>query len=78
MTDSTIVLVVEGHDADNITCRITISESVKFKELMCASEYLCAVVASRSNLGFEAALDLIAAGAVTWKTTMRSTGDSDE
>ena len=40
----------------------------KFIELMCAAEYLCAVVASRSTLGFEAALDKIMEGVVTWKT----------
>ena len=39
----------------------------EFLELMCAAEYLCAVVASRSNLGFEAALDKIMEGVVTWR-----------
>ena len=42
--------------------------NAEFIELMCAAEYLCAVVASRSNLGFEAALDKIMEGVVTWKT----------
>ncbi len=40
----------------------------EFMHLMCAAEYLSYLVATKSNLGFEAALDKIAAGAITWRT----------
>ena len=43
----------------------------RFIKLMCAAEYLCAVVAYRSTLGFEAALDKIMEGVVPWKSNGR-------
>ena len=62
------MITIETQDSpDRISTIVKVDlGGAEFLELMCAAEYLCAVVASRSNLGFEAALDKIMEGVVTW------------
>ena len=61
------MITIETQDSpDRISMIVKVDlGDAEFLELMCAAEYLCAVVASRSNLGFEAALDKIMEGVVT-------------
>lgn len=63
------MITIETQDSpDRISMIVKVDlGDAEFLELMCAAEYLCAVVASRSNLGFEAALDKIMEGVVTWR-----------
>ena len=63
------MITIETQDSpDRISTIVKVDlGDAEFLELMCAAEYLCAVVASRSNLGFEAALDKIMEGVVTWR-----------
>ena len=56
----------DSPDRDSTIVKVDLG-GAEFLELMCAAEYLCAVVASRSNLGFEAALDKIMEGVVKWR-----------
>ena len=64
----------DSSDRDSMIVNVDLG-GAQFLELMCAAEYLCAVVASRSNLGFEAALDKIMEGVATWRTRVPSQHD---
>ena len=64
----------DSPDRDSTIVKVDLG-GAEFLELMCAAEYLCAVVASRSNLGFEAALDKIMEGVVTWRHRLKDLED---
>ena len=64
----------DSPDRDSTIVKVDLG-GAEFLELMCAAEYLCAVVASRSNLGFEAALDKIMEGVVTWSHQVKDLED---
>lgn len=51
---------------DEVQCHVK-QDDESFAELMCAAEYLCAIVATRSNLGFEKALEKLHEGAMSWR-----------
>jgi len=60
------VTAVDGTYEGKVQCHVQ-HDDAPFVELMCAAEYLCAIVASKSELGFEKALEKLHEGAMSWR-----------
>lgn len=68
---SLMIRVAQDPESDKCLVYVDVLDDAKLKEffhLMCAAEYLSYLVATKSNMGFEAALDAVSAGAQTWRT----------
>lgn len=62
----TVTVVVTRHDEHN-QVEVHAEPENEFQDLMCAAEYLTCIVAGKSRLGFEQALDKIREGAMTYR-----------
>ena len=73
MKETTIEVKVIEEDDGKAKVMIGIDENdpPSFIVLMCAAEYLLAVVAMESNAGFEKALELIVQGAMTYRHELK-------
>ena len=66
MTIRIEVKAIDGTYEGKVQCHVQ-HDDAPFIELMCAAEYLCAIVAAQSDLGFEKALEKLHEGAMSWR-----------
>ena len=75
MIEIRVTKMPDNDDPEKCPVRVEIGinddDPPDFATLMCAAEYLAAVVACESNAGYEKALELVVQGAMTYKHMMR-------
>ena len=63
-----LIRVFRSSDGDEARVEVQADrEDVDFEDLMCATEYLIATTAKRSQAGYERALELLQEGAMTYR-----------
>ena len=65
MSTNRIVIRI-SEEREHVTVKVTGDD---FGAFMCAAEYLNYLVATKSNLGFEKAMELIAKGSLEWRSS---------
>ena len=74
-TAKQITIVVEKVDEDRMQVVVSCNGDLDFGTMICATEYMMAITAAKSNLGFEAALEKLIEGATTYKTVHHQEAD---